>query len=80
MYEDFIKGTADMEYRSDEEAHRDARETATTAAGVDHDPDLGLNPTRAAFSQVSECVPWRPPAHREFMFLSFHEESLPPAC
>ena len=68
MYEDFIKGTADMEYRSDEEAYfsqevnRAARETATTAAGGDHDHDLGLNPTRAAFSQVSECALWRPRA------------------
>ena len=77
MYEDFIKGTADMERRrDDDEAHfsqevnRAATRRSATAGDDDADDadadaesrserrphDNGLDPTRAAFSEVSR---WR---------------------
>ena len=72
MYEDFIKGTADMEHRRDDEAHfsHEVNRAATrrsAATGDDYSDaeshwerrrrnDDGLDPTRAAFSEVSR---WR---------------------
>ena len=67
MYEDFIKGTADMEHRRDDEAHfsqevNRAADRRSAAAGGEDDAeskwerrhhDNGLDPTRAAFSEVS---------------------------
>ena len=76
MYEDFIKGTADMEPRRDKEAHfsQEVNRAATrlsAATGDDYSDaesprewerrpsDNGLDPTRAAFSEVSRSRRWR---------------------
>ena len=84
MYEDFIKGTADMEHRRDDEAHfsqevNTAANRRSAATGDDDNSsdaeshwerrrhDSGLDPTRAAFTEVSRWL--RRHAEAEYMEL-----------